>query len=147
MKNTNIPIFGKKNPDAAYEDRPGAYGLLLNNDNQLGTIVMDNQYYFLPGGGKESGETILECLERELLEELGCAFTYSEHVSTANEYVKSFNEEKYYFIIGHYFLINNFQIVGKPTDTSHEVFWMPLEKAPTLLHRDAQKWVINNVFK
>ena len=47
-------------------------GVILNNDKIL--VVKhskDNPYYALPGGHLEWGESVKDCIKRELIEELG----------------------------------------------------------------------------
>ncbi len=43
--------------------------------------------YEIPGGGMEDGENILECLQREMLEETGVAVTHVDGVTDTFDYV------------------------------------------------------------
>ena len=45
--------------------------VIVHEDKLLVMKMGTNEYYALPGGKMEIGETILECLEREITEELG----------------------------------------------------------------------------
>lgn len=89
--------------------------VLINNNNQIAFIKLhgrdalgDRNYYELPGGGKKKGETLLNALHREILEEtgftiqsvipLGRVIDYYNILSRRNDnhyflaYIDSFNE-------------------------------------------------------
>lgn len=46
-------------------------GVIINKDKLLLVGIVSNDYFCLPGGKLEYGEDVKECLERELIEELG----------------------------------------------------------------------------
>jgi 8-oxo-dGTP pyrophosphatase MutT (NUDIX family) len=45
------------------------YGIILNSKNQLLLVKQKSGLYLLPGGGRETGESLLQTLQRELMEE------------------------------------------------------------------------------
>lgn len=67
--------FGRKSTPEKwpkYRVRPGARAILYDNLGQIALMhVTNHKYYKLPGGGIDDGETELEGLKRELLEEVG----------------------------------------------------------------------------
>ena len=61
------------NKDADYKPRTAARAV-LKKDGRIALLhVTKHNYYKLPGGGVDEGESIEQALERELLEEVGCA--------------------------------------------------------------------------
>jgi ADP-ribose pyrophosphatase YjhB (NUDIX family) len=46
-------------------------GIIINDNKLLLVGIAGNDYFCLPGGKLEYGEDVKECLERELIEELG----------------------------------------------------------------------------
>lgn len=46
-------------------------GIIINKDKLLLVGIVGNDFLCLPGGKLEHGEDVKECLERELIEELG----------------------------------------------------------------------------
>ena len=62
--------FGTKQDGIDYIDRPGAYAVIENNEGQIAVIEAGNGY-FLPGGGIDTGESDVDALKREILEEIG----------------------------------------------------------------------------
>ena len=86
-----------KEENVEYRKRPGAYAIIVNKDDDKVGIVTDGEAYFYLGGGIENGETKLEALKREMIEEagLGVAMGNSTPVikEVANVEVGTNNEE------------------------------------------------------
>ena len=73
------------------------YGLYINPSNEV--LVSDEFVYGhrvtkFPGGGLEFGEGTIDCLRREMMEEVGHSFEVLEHFYTTDFFVPSaFNPE------------------------------------------------------
>lgn len=62
--------IGTKLENVIYAKRDGAYVIIEREEDNKIAIATDGTWFFL-GGGLEKGETELEALKRELLEESG----------------------------------------------------------------------------
>jgi len=68
------------------------YGLLLNAENQLlitKEIIQNGHYTKIPGGGLELGESTIDCLKREFIEEAGLDIKVQAHFHTTDIIVTS----------------------------------------------------------
>ena len=67
--------------------RYGARGIILNEENQAGMILMSaNGFYKLPGGGIELGERESDAFIREVGEETGCKCSIIAPLGTVEEH-------------------------------------------------------------
>lgn len=81
-----IPQFGEKVHGAVYRDRPGVYAVVFDEQQRIAVVQMADAYY-LPGGGVEVGESPIQTLAREGLEECGCAIVPLREIGFAVQYL------------------------------------------------------------
>ncbi len=75
-----------------YALRRAARAIVSNSKGQIGLLhISKNGYYKLPGGGVDAGETVLQALARELLEEMGCTITTIKPFGLSIEYRDQFS--------------------------------------------------------
>lgn len=120
------------------------YGLYINASNEV--LVSDEFVYGhyvtkFPGGGLEFGEGTIDCLRREMMEEVGHSFEVLEHFYTTDFFVPSaFNPEIQ--VMSVYYLMQplgelNLKTSSKPFDFdspeegAQSLRWMALEKINT----------------
>ncbi len=68
------------------------YAILSNHNGEVLITherYAERQFYKFPGGGLEFGEGALDCVQRELKEELGIEIETLEHFFTTDEFVPS----------------------------------------------------------
>jgi ADP-ribose pyrophosphatase YjhB (NUDIX family) len=112
--------------------RKSARGVVLNDKNEVSMqFVGKHNYYKLPGGGVDAGETIEEALRRELIEEVGCNIVIEHELGITIEYRTQHN----LLHISYGFIARVDGALGEPSyeqgeiDDEFKPVWMPLEKA------------------
>lgn len=93
-----IEIYGANAHKTFSKTRVGCRGIVIKDFRMLISHEVNADYYLIPGGGLEAGETPEECCTREVCEETGYIVKPVFHFLTINEYY-----EEYKFI-SHYFL-------------------------------------------
>lgn len=74
--------------DKSYRLRPGAYAILpLKNRFLMVAQVGENVEVMLPGGGIDPGESPLQALHREVLEELGWRIAFPRRIGAFRRHV------------------------------------------------------------
>jgi ADP-ribose pyrophosphatase YjhB (NUDIX family)/GNAT superfamily N-acetyltransferase len=110
-----IDIFGNNRFETYSKTRIGCRGIIIESGKLLVSREEVSDYWMLPGGGLENGETLSDCCVREVLEETGYAVETTSEFLIINEY---YGEYKY---ISHYFLC---KVIGqgeqKLTETKKE---------------------------
>jgi 8-oxo-dGTP diphosphatase len=138
-----IPEFGNKLEGINYIDRPGAYAVIQNNEKQIAVIQTGNGC-FLPGGGLDPGETEVDALHRELMEETGFQISVTAEIGSAVEYIKASSENKYYRIQSRFYQAQLDVKVGEGIEQDHHLIWLSQEEALSRLTRQSQAWAVQN---
>ena len=136
--------FGEMEPEISYTWRPGVYGIILNETKDLVALIeTDDLKYFLPGGGKESGESHEECLVREGLEEMGKLLEIGALIGKAQQYFYSNNDREYYLAEGHFYFARIIGYAGVPSESDHHLKWIEIGEAVEKLFHEHQRWALH----
>lgn len=134
-------VFGIKE-NVEYLDREGAY-LIPCRGNQVG-VVQTPKGYFFPGGGLEGGESHLDCLKRECIEEVGCLPCVAGKLCSAEAYLE-------HPLLGYFHPIQTYY-TGKlrdreftPSETDHTLCWMEYDQLKGKLFAEMQNWALEQL--
>ena len=134
-------IFGIKE-NVKYFDREGVY-LIPCRNKQIGVIKTPKGYFFL-GGGLENGESHLECIERECLEEAGCTPCVKGKLCSAETYSKH-PTIGYFHPIQTYYVGTLRNVESKPTETDHILCWIEYDQLRGNMFVEMQNWALEQL--
>ena len=93
-----IDILGDNRFEAYTRTRVGCRGIVMADGKLLVSREEISDYWMLPGGGIEEGETLAQCCTREILEETGYVVEPCEQYLTLNEYYEECRYISHFFI-------------------------------------------------
>ncbi len=136
-------IFGKKE-NVEYIHRKGAYLVPIDN-NKVGVIKTSKGYYFL-GGGIETGENCISCIERECLEEAGISVSVKDRVCSAEAYMKHprYPEIGYLHPIQTYYIGEVIDKISEQTEDDHIFVWIEYEELKGNMFLEMQNWALES---
>ena len=115
-----------------YKLRKSARAVLINNKGEVSIQHVGKwDYYKLPGGGVEIGETEKEALKREIIEEVGCDINIEQELGVIIEYQNTYD----LLHISYGYLCKVKGDIGKPKyeqgeiDDEFKPIWKPLNEA------------------
>lgn len=93
-----IEIFGDNRHDTYTKTRDASRGIVIEDGRILLTYEVHTDQWFLPGGGREAGESLEACCIRELAEETGYLVSVERYVLTVKEYYEDWLYTSEYFV-------------------------------------------------
>lgn len=136
-----MKYVGSKEENVEYRKRPGAYAIIVNKDNDKIGIVTDGEDYFYLGGGIENGETKLEALKREMIEEAGYSIKNIREFEEVGSHI--FAEDKGYLeIIASVYIAEFDKKIAEPIEKDHKVLWVRPEKYVNKMFREWQRYIM-----
>ena len=93
-----IDILGANRFETYSKTRTGCRGIVLQDGKLLVSREEISDYWILPGGSLEKGETLVECCTREVLEETGYLVEPIEEFLVMNEYYEEYRYVSHFFI-------------------------------------------------
>lgn len=93
-----IEIFGENKYPEYTKVREGCRGIIINEGKIILSYEKSIDQYMIPGGGLEDGESLTECCQRELREEVGVISLPHIHYLRLDEYYKDFYFKSNYFL-------------------------------------------------
>ena len=138
--------FGAPIGGVDYIERRCAYGVILNEQNQV-ALARCNGVYFLPGGGIEGVESPQDCITRECIEELALDVTVTDFIYNGDLYSQSAKTGKHYHSIGQFYITEFIKQLDQPSEEDHVLVWMDAEEAVSKLQLASQAWAVSEALK
>ena len=121
-------------PKQYYRPRAGAYAIIDAGDGILATFQEDPDPEFqLPGGGIDAGETAIQALHREVLEETGYRIHGIRRLGMFHRHTFMPDYGYYAHKQCHIFYAQLGRRIGEPTEAGHSAIFLPWDEAETLL--------------
>ncbi len=136
-----MKYIGSKEENIEYTKRPGAYAIIINKNSDKIGIVTDGRDSFYLGGGIEKGETKIEALKRELIEESGYSIKNIKEFEEVGSYI--FSEDKGYLeVIASVYIAEFDKKIAEPIEKDHTVLWVKPEEYVSKMFREWQKYIM-----
>lgn len=136
-------VFGQKE-NKVYFDRKGAY-LIPVKGEEVGIVETPKGFFFL-GGGIDAGETEIECITRECIEEAGYHVQIKEKVCSAETYCEH-PTIGFFHPIQSYYSGKLTSKIKEPTEADHLFKWMKYEHLKGKMFLEMQNWALEQVWE
>jgi len=133
-------VFGEKVTNSHYCYRKGVYAVTLL-EGKVMTVLNSHGHYFLPGGGVEVGESNLDCLAREVLEETGYTLEKAKYIGNASNYFTSLKNNPIHND-GYFYLTSIGECVQNPMETEYSMEGVDVKKSLSLLIHAHHVWAV-----
>ncbi len=131
----------EKDENVYYKKRPGAYAIIIREEDDKIGIVTDSDFFFL-GGGIEEGETEIEALKREIIEESGYTIKNIKKFDEVDSFVHS--KSKGNIEVEAYVYIAEFdKKVAEPIEKDYTVLWVNPKEYVGKMYRPWQEYILN----
>lgn len=132
-----------REPDRRYTRRPGAYAIIARD----GVLLLTEQTACeveiqLPGGGVDPGETPVQALHREVLEETGHRIQIRRKLGAYQRYTYMPEYDLWAHKICHIFLATPALRKPVPLEAGHKVLWRTPREAFSVLSTDGDRHML-----
>jgi 8-oxo-dGTP diphosphatase len=138
----------------SYRRRPGAYAILWDGQASLAKAELlvthqggDEDEFQLPGGGIDEGESPVQALHREVMEETGWAIATPRHFLSYRRFVFMPDYDIWAEKICHIFTARPVLRRGPPTEPDHSEVWMSPQDAGASLASSADRAAVRRCFR
>lgn len=124
----------RPDPDQTYMHRPGAYGIILSGEMALLTLSYEDEPSpQLPGGGIDPGESPLQALHREVMEETGWRIAVERRLGCYQRFAFMPEYDQWAQKVCSIYLCRPVLKISDATEPYHTELWTPLDLLSEML--------------
>ncbi|MEX3316193.1 NUDIX domain-containing protein [Sulfitobacter sp. PS-8MA] len=127
-------------PDKTYRPRPGVYAILPLRNRFLMTLEMaDQSEVQLPGGGIDPGESPLQALHREVMEEIGWRIARPRRLGAFQRFTYMQDYDLWAQKICHIYVAHPTRQIAAPSEPHHATLVLSASEALATLANDGDR--------
>lgn len=127
-------------PDITYRMRPGAYAILPLKGRFLMTAQTAPEFDVqLPGGGIDPGESPLQALHREVLEEIGWRIAQPRRLGAFRRFVYMPDYDMWAEKLCHVYVAHPVRQIKQPIEEDHATLVLSASEAIAVLGNDGDR--------
>lgn len=138
--------IGEKIRDLQYTKRLGAYAIIEREEDDKVAIATANGYYFFLGGGIEEGETEMEALRRELLEESGYSIKNIKYFDKVTSWADG-GDRGPLDITATFYKAELDEKVTIASEKDHKLLWVNATEYKDKLYHEYQRYILEEYIK
>lgn len=138
--------IGKKLENVQYKKREGAYVIIEREEDEKIAIATEGKTWFFLGGGIEKGETEIEALKREVIEEAGYSIKNIKYLDKVTAWADGVKKGPLDVTATFYTAEFDEKIV-EPIEKDHQVFWVDATEYRTKLYHEYQRYILDEYIK
>lgn len=149
MAEPAVPLFGRPAAGVDYPLRACVFGLCQDEAGRLALARLptpDGDVYDLPGGGIDPGETDLQALAREFLEEAGLPIAPLGLLARARQIWTPHDGPPRTSNCAFFHCVASGPAIA-PTEPDHQLCWIAPLDALRLVRHDAHAWAITAMLR
>ena len=130
-----------------YKLRAGVYAILpLGNDLLLTHQTSPSPEFQLPGGGIDPGESPLQALYREVIEETGWKISAPRKIGVFRRFTYMPEYDLWAEKLCHIYAARPARPLGNPTEAGHMAVWMSANDAMRKLANEGDRHFVSQLF-
>lgn len=134
--------------DKTYRLRPGAYAILPLKGRFLMTAQMtDRAEVLLPGGGIDPGESPLQALHREVVEEIGWRIAYPRRLGAFRRFVFMPEYDLWAEKLCHVYAAHPVRQIAEPIEPDHVTIVLSASEALESLDNDGDRLFLSGYLR
>lgn len=127
--------------DIQYKKRPGSYAIIIRKkDDKIGIVTDGNGNFYL-GGGMEKGETEVETLKREVMEESGYTIKNIQEFDKVGSFLFS-KTHGYLEVIAHVYIAELDEKIKDPIEKDYTMLWVNAEDYIGKMYKEWQEYIL-----
>lgn len=133
--------IGKKIEGLKYTKRLASYVIIENEQNKDVAIAKADEDWFFLGGGIEEGETELEALKREVIEEAGYSIKDIKYFDKITAWADG-GKRGPLDVTATFYTAKFDKKIAEPIEKDHKVFWLDANKCKEKLFHEYQRYIL-----
>lgn len=133
--------IGERVQGVEYTKRPASYVIIEHDEGKKIAIAKANETWFFIGGGIEEGETEIDALKREVIEEAGYSIKDIKYFDKVTAWADG-GKRGPLDVTATFYIAKFDKKIAEPIEKDHQIFWVNANEYKEKLFHEYQRYIL-----